>query len=391
MVAALIAAGFWLVGATVYALVRAYFFRAISPAVLAPREPVRPLADLRASTCGACHPSFLAEWSASAHGRAMTDPFFLAEYEVEHRLFACLRCHAPLTEQQPTLVSGFASLGPPRPQEVPNPRHDPALTQEGVTCVVCHQQGAAIEGPLALDVSTIPHATRVNTAFGANELCARCHAAEAFPGAKLQRELLGTLAEHAVWRSQGGTQRCVECHMPPVERALTTTTPARHARSHALLGPRDREFVRAYLSIEDPRCTVEAQRLRCEVALRNGAGHRLPTAEPGRDLVVSLTPEQGEAAHHHIRRWMDRVALREPPGEDNTLLPMERRSVALGGPSVPSELSVRLCLFVPDDPLLRATRVPWEASCETLGRWTVDARGTVTPAPLPDDGLRGRY
>lgn len=379
------------VGELVYAGLRTYFFRAISPKVLPPRTPVRPFENLRGSTCGACHSAIYAEWQTSAHGRAMTDPFFLSEYETEHRLFACLRCHAPLTEQQPTTVTGFASLGPPRPREQPNPRHDPSLTAEGVTCVVCHQRGDAIAGPVELDPQSVPHATVVDPSFGANELCVRCHAAEGFPGASLQREILPTFAEHAVWRSQGGARRCVECHFPPAERALTLTTPPRAGRAHMLLGPRDRDFVRAHLAIDPPRCTQQDAHTRCEVTLTNGAGHRMPTAEPGRDLAITWQPAVGASGEHHILRRMDRIQLTESVGEDNTLLPQERRTVTVTGALGAGELTVRLCMFERTDPLLASTHTPYAASCETLARYTVDASGAATAAALPDDTLRGRF
>ncbi|MBI5515460.1 MAG: hypothetical protein HY909_16895 [Deltaproteobacteria bacterium] len=367
----------------------AYYFNALTPKVLPPLEPVRGLGSPRASGCAACHGAIAEEWRRSLHGQAMSDRFFVAEYASEGRIFACLRCHAPLWEQQPTEVTGFADLGPPRPRQRPNARFDRALHDEGVTCVVCHQRGDALVGPLPLDPGAVPHAVTVDPSFGANALCARCHAAEGFPGAEFQRAILPTFEEHREYRARGGRMRCVECHFPAEERPLTAGTPPRAGRSHRLLGPRDRAFLQAHLALDPPRCAALGARLSCVLGLTNGAGHRLPTAEPGRELALSLEPKGGgPGGSAHILRRVDRAALTERPDQDNTLRPGEHRFVEVTAPSGPATLSVRFCLYEERDPVLALARVPYREVCHTLAAWDVTATGAASPRELGDSSLR---
>ena len=48
-----------------------------------------------AAECGKCHVQIYAEWRASYHGRAMTDPLF-RELSAEVNKEECIRCHAPV-------------------------------------------------------------------------------------------------------------------------------------------------------------------------------------------------------------------------------------------------------------------------------------------------------
>ena len=359
-----------------------YLYMQIKPAALAAAPAVRELPSPRASGCAGCHRDIYDEWRSSLHGQAMSDPFFVAEYDEEKRIFACLRCHAPLRAQQPTIVSGLARIAPARPRERPNPDYDRELHDEGVTCLVCHQRGDALVGPLPYDGAPSLHAVTVDPDFGANALCARCHAAEAFPFSDVRRPVLPTLHEHDDYRRGGGTSRCVECHFSRVDRPIAQGGPTRQGRRHTLLGARDRAFLRDHLTA-GARCDVSAAGSTCVVSLTNRAGHRYPTGEPGRELVVEIAPDDGSARDaRSILRRMDRIDLVEKPGEDNTLLPHETREVKVSA-RVPASLRVRFCLYEASDPLLKAVGVAYEDVCQTLHAFRVDATGAVTPTPEP--------
>lgn len=366
-----------------------YLYAQIKPAALAPAPAVRGLPAPHASACAGCHPEIAREWRESLHARAMTDRFFVAEYEEQKRIFACLRCHAPLHAQQPTLVTGLARIAPARARETPNAAFDAELQREGVTCLVCHQRGDALAGPLPFEASLTPHAVVVDPAFADNGLCVRCHAAESFPFSKTQRSVLPTFEEHAAYREKGGDQSCVTCHFSPIIRSMAPGAPARLGRRHTLLGARDRDFLRAHLEVSPPTCAREGERVACAVQLTNRAGHRYPTGEPGREIAVELVPAAGEPARASIVRRMDRIDLVEAPGDDNTLLPHETREVRLAA-QAPASLLVRFCLFEAREPILAQTRTPYDAVCQTLAVFTVDAAGGVTRGELPDDGLRAR-
>ncbi len=357
-------AGRWLALERLYA--------AIQPPALPRSLPVVGLASRSAEACGGCHADNAREWRASRHGRATTDPFFRAEREAQGGANVCLRCHAPLFEQSPRIVTGLAGIAPARWRELPNPSHDATLEAEGVTCVVCHQRNQSVVGPLALDTASIRHATEIDPSFGGDALCVRCHAAEAFPFSRLRRAALATFEENAEYRRQGGDRRCIDCHLPQVSRPLAPGRPQRDGRSHRLLGAEDGDFLRAHLDL-----SASCERTTCIIHIRNRAGHRFPTGEPGRDLAIRLDPASGVGLEKHILRRMDRIALVEEEGEDDTLLPGEARAVTLGPAAWPAVLSVRFCLYEERDPLLRATGTPYASACVELARWSIGADGAI--------------
>src|SRR5688572_3052670 len=98
----------WLAGALVLALlaavavVPAALLFADVPGVLVPAmDPLPSVGSLSAARCGACHPDHLREWQDSHHGKAMTDPLYVADLRAQGDAFFCNHCHAPLLEQQP--------------------------------------------------------------------------------------------------------------------------------------------------------------------------------------------------------------------------------------------------------------------------------------------------
>jgi hypothetical protein len=358
---------------------RHYFYVHLEPAPLGKRPPLRELGMASAATCGKCHTAIFSEWRESLHGQAMVDRFFVTEWADQANLFVCRRCHAPLLVQQPTLVSGFRSLHPPLPEERPNGDFQPALVDEGVTCLVCHQDGTSLMGPLQIDGQQLPHETRIDPQFGANGLCQRCHDVSTFPGSRLLRPALATFVEHEEYRARGGTQRCVDCHFPAVERPLVDGGPVRRGRSHRLRGARDADFVRSFLEVATPTCEIQSGQLHCRVALVNHAGHRMPTGEPGRELVVALRPASDAAAdERHILRRFDRIDLIERPGEDSTLAVAERRPFDLRTTAGSAQLAIDFCFFEQADPLLRQTNTDYRSLCRNIARWNIEADGKIS-------------
>ena len=236
-------------------------------AAIDPGPPPPPLSSLSAEGCRPCHPAQYADWSRSAMGRAMTDPIFLADYEHQGELFVCLFCHAPLAAQQPLRVSGLATVRPLRPRAQPNPGFDPALQREGVTCVACHLRDGVITGP---DEVTAPHPTRADPTFADPSLCEGCHQVAVPPLTRLDRPIADTHGEWKRWQqATGRTESCADCHMPD--------------RRHTWPGAFDAPLLRAGLDV-----SVAAEDDRVLVTLHNKAGHRFPTADPARALVVRL-------------------------------------------------------------------------------------------------------
>ncbi len=262
-----------------------------------------PLTSASAQTCRACHPQQYDDWSASRMGQAMTDPFFLADWADQDHVFVCLSCHAPLPEQQPMVVHGLASLKPLRPLGTDNPRFDPALQREGVTCVVCHLIDGVMVGP---DGDRAPHPTRGDPAFREASRCEPCHQVDIPPLApRLDRPLADTVAEWRRWRAQTGrTETCTDCHMP--------------GRRHTFPGAFDADLLRSGLEVQLDCGAPET----IGVTLTNRAGHRFPSADPLRALVI----RHGDAEIVLARR----VPLpRYVDLSDTTLEVSERRTVSL--------------------------------------------------------------
>jgi hypothetical protein len=320
------------------------------PGVLRPPlDPIRPINSLSADRCGACHVQIRAEWAQSHHGQSAYDPLYLEDLAAQGSPYFCNHCHAPLVEQQPKLTVGLWSVIPELvPRQIPNPRYDEALHQEGVTCVACHQVGDTLEGPH--EVTGAPHPTKKTDRLGSEQLCEPCHSLALTKIGRLERPLMETVDEWRVYRSLGGDKTCIECHMPAVNRPSASGAPVREGRSHRLLGPFDKELLAIGIVVESATITFAPDETKAELVLFNGTGHNLPTAEPHRTLRIRLEAG-GKTDEARIARPIDLEAIAEEPGADTTLKPKEKRTIRLRLPVVaPARLAVDFLLWDPDKP-----------------------------------------
>lgn len=223
----------------------------------------RPDAALRNQVCEACHVEIAAEWRASLHRQAFTDPEFARALAREPQPF-CRGCHAP--EADPARDPG------------------PELAALGVGCVTCHAPagvpaGAVLAAPERAHASGV-HAVIASAAFAGPPACAGCHEFDFLgrPGAPMQL----TAREHAASRFAGTS--CAECHMPWAGEG-----PARH-RSHRFAASRDPEVLRASLRISASR-RAGVVTLRLEPA---AVGHAVPTGDLFRRLLVEAEAVDAE-------------------------------------------------------------------------------------------------
>lgn len=279
----------------------AWVWRTLALETPSPAQRPANIVSLSAESCRPCHLTQYEDWSRSAMGRAMTDPIFLADYQSQGELFLCISCHAPLLEQQPSVVTGIAGMLPLRPIASPNERFDSALQREGVTCVSCHLRDGVLVGP---DGDLAPHETRKDPHFREAVRCVRCHQVPIPPLTHLDRPIADTHGEWARWQAATGRQEtCTDCHMPQ--------------RRHTWLGAFDRSLLREGLGV-----SVSADAEYIEVTLENRAGHNFPSAEPSRALVVRAGSEEIVLA-----RRVPLPKMRDLG--DTTLLPGETRTVRL--------------------------------------------------------------
>lgn len=314
--------------------VRAAIFASLEPAPLPPIVLPEGVADSSAETCAVCHPDAYREWSATRMARAVTDPVFLADFEAQGQPFVCLRCHAPMAEQQPFVVTGLRSIRPVAGRGLPNPDFDAELHVQGVTCVVCHVRDGAMVGPIA-DPQGAPHPTAHDPDLGTR--CQRCHQLEPPPLSNLERALPDTHAEHAEWQQiTGATEGCAYCHMPRVERPAAVDGPVRQVRRHTFTGAWDVELVRGSVRVLDVRREGD----RVLVRVENLAGHAVPTAEPARALeLVVLDADQAVIGAVELARKVPLPRLREEG--DTSLRPAEERLIEIPITGEPAQLRVR--------------------------------------------------
>jgi hypothetical protein len=306
------------------------------------------LASLSAKTCQPCHAEIYVEWADSRMGRAFTESIFQADWAHQNNFYYCLSCHAPLESQQPTVVTGLSDLKPLTEISTPNPIFDPALQAEGVTCVVCHLEEGALVGPHEVDA---PHATRADPQFAGADRCERCHQMPLLPLTRADRPLADTHGEWKEWkRVTGRVETCTDCHMPEVERASATGAPTRIGRRHSFPGGWDDAFVKTGFELGEMTRGPDGIR----GTLTNLAGHRFPTADPSRALI--LTARFFDAQGNEVAKTEHRIErkVRLPAGKelgDNTLRPGEKRAVLLPLKDTPPERVARATVTLDYDRL----------------------------------------
>ena len=229
-----------------------------------------------------CHGDLHAEWSASAHGWADRDPYYLA---LERSLTAakafdtialCNECHDPILLRDGRYDRWLTNGSP---GAVPH-------SGEAVACVACHAMSVAhgtrprgnyelaqprvgllegtAPGNALVRAFPKPHrAANSRALYERSRLCAGCHRADVsqtIPAFGLLR----IENPHARWALDNVRPTCQECHMPPVE------TPTGDHASHRFVGstahlspdPTQRQHVEDLLTGRTPLPGVDGSTVR---------------------------------------------------------------------------------------------------------------------------------
>lgn len=298
-----------------------------------PLQPVPAgLESLRAESCGACHREIYDEWKSSIHAHAYQDPFFQSYWTKDKHSWVCLNCHAPLENQQPTVITEVPRDRVEKATQRPNPHYDAAYQKEGVTCAACHVRDGVILGPF--DDSVAPHPTRFDPAFRTTQVCFRCHNVIGGPAQFYNGGPCGTYMEfEGKYFMQERGMICQSCHMPEVERPVAQNGPIRQGRQHLWRGGHDPDMIRRAVAIQataEPSVPKPGERLQVTLTLINaGAGHKLPTGDPDRHFTVEFSILDREQRvlkdqSHTMGRWiLWQPAIVEV--YDNRLLPLASR------------------------------------------------------------------
>ena len=225
-----------------------------------PSSPASPPAVFTSSAqCRDCHAEVYAEWEASWHSRAWTDPDVRARSN-DFANAECLACHAP----QPVFATGIHERVLPRDSR----------REEGVDCIACHAgaDGGHVIGTLErADVACKP---RLDAELSSAAFCAACHN---------QHQ---TYLEWLVTSYAAEGIDCIDCHMP-----FRDGDPLR-GRDHTMHGGHSLELLQEAV---DLRAWREKDLVLVEVE-NVGAGHCFPTDENSRAADVfwrTIDPEPG--------------------------------------------------------------------------------------------------
>ncbi len=270
-----------------------------------------PAAD-QPEQCGNCHREIFREWSAGAHARSATNPYFRNLYDgtdghgnenIGWSLLAqrpeasgvCYSCHVPSLEPDIRLVRDLRTAG--------------GVAREGVHCDFCHKiaevsvEGVGVNhGRFAVRLARpepgrqiffgpLDHVDRPSAVYSPlyrqSRYCAVCH----------EGIVLGThvYSEYSEWLASPAFKQgvqCQDCHMRPTG-AMRNVAPGHGGIDrdpHALASHRstrgDPAVLRQHaLMAVDARRSAGAIEVTVEIQVR-GVGHRLPTGYPDRALIV---------------------------------------------------------------------------------------------------------
>lgn len=290
------------------------------------------LESLKAESCGQCHQAIYNEWKTSVHSQGYTDPFFHAYWNKDKHSWVCLNCHAPLENQQPTLIQEIPRNRVEKAHQETNLQFDPEYQKEGITCAACHVRDGVILGPF--EDSAAPHPTKFDPNFRTAQVCYRCHNVVSGPAQFYNVGPCGTYAEYEgkfFMKERGFI--CQSCHMPEIERPVATEGPIRRGRQHLWRGGHDPDMVRRAVAVQvtaEPSEPKPGDQVKITLTLINaGAGHKLPTGDPDRHFTVEFFIEDRnhqtlESQTDTMGRWiMWQPAIVEL--YDNRLMPLASR------------------------------------------------------------------
>lgn len=293
--------------------------------------------SLRAESCGKCHAEIYQEWKSSMHAQAYGDPFFQAYWKKDGHVWVCLNCHAPLENQQPTVIREIPYGRVEKVVQQPNPHFDSDYQTEAITCAACHVRDGVILGPF--EDSVAPHPTRFDPSFRTTQICYRCHNVVSGPFQFYNVGPCGTYAEYEgrYFMKEKG-MICQSCHMPEVERPVADAGPIRQGRRHLWRGGHDPEMIKRAIAVQvriEPPAPKPGDRVRFLLTLVNaGAGHKIPTGDPDRHFTVEfLVQDERRKVLERDSATMGRWILWQPvilELYDNRLMPLASREYAFG-------------------------------------------------------------
>lgn len=267
------------------------------------QEVPAELPALSEQSCNACHGTVVEHWRESGHARAWSSPLYREALAAAGEPAYCLRCHLPLLNQRAETVNGYDEGSLSKPRLEANPRFDPTLQAEGVTCAACHVRDAAVFGPRTLRPGDAPHPAFHQPDLSDPVMCAACHQL-AWPGTE-DKPLYDT---HREWQASPWADagvRCQDCHMP-LQVGASDSRIAAHA-GHRVVGSSDDAMLSRALTVLVGTVPARLQRgseLLVPIQVMNtGAGHHVPTGNPHGWIELRVRAEGVEGMDPAPRSW----------------------------------------------------------------------------------------
>jgi len=243
-----------------------------------------------AEHCRDCHSGAYAEWKVSRHSvsTAAKNPLYSAMLQWAKRTGTdelaeqCRKCHEPVSTFN--LTSG----------------KEQQITQEGVTCDVCHAtklSGKGKErwyeptlsnaklGPIKDAVSS-EHACEYSPVHEKAEFCLTCHGAAQTPSG------IGFCSTEDEWMASPFAKKkvtCQDCHMPATEGKAAPLGKVRDKiHSHAFYGGYSKTLLHNCAEVKLSVSGEGQIKKVCVQVTNQTAGHALPTGSPMRMVVLTL-------------------------------------------------------------------------------------------------------
>lgn len=243
------------------AFLKRHWAQPVAPQGKPPKTFSKLEASLEPSACGTCHQRQWEDWKTSLHAHAM-GPGIMGQLVDVHptdisSLRDCTRCHAPLAEQEASLI-----------KQLRGKKHTGALHEQGLICAACHVRKNVRYGPppiKPLAEEKLPHDGFVSTlAFEDGQFCATCHQFGKDGYTLNGKPLENTYAEWQASPYARQGKQCQSCHMPE--------------RRHLWRGIHDPEMTRKGVDVETTPPTVHDGQVSARLTLTNsGTGHYFPT------------------------------------------------------------------------------------------------------------------
>ena len=309
----------------------------LAPQGKAPKSFSKLEASLEPSACGTCHQQQWKDWQTSLHAHAM-GPGVMGQLVNVHpadidSLRDCTRCHAPLAEQEASLI-----------QRLRGKKRVGVLHEQGLVCAACHVRKNVRYGPppaAQKPGGKSPHNGFVSTlAFEDGRFCAACHQFDKDGYALNGKPLENTYAEWQASPYADQGKQCQSCHMPE--------------RRHLWRGIHDTEMTRKGVTIEAAPPTAHDGQLSARLTLTNsGTGHYFPTYVTPR---VAMQIYQESAGKQPIEGTLrEKIVARQVSADlseemaDTRLAPGERTALDYLVPRHPDAQAIVMRVHVEPD------------------------------------------